>query len=172
MRLIGKTGPRWMLQIALLAAGSASAMSELPPVDTKASLDDSGPMVGTLPSYATVAMVNRAVNATTRYVADVQRFGRSDLWMEADGSGDCEDFVLDKRRRLLAQGVPPNAMRIVTARVKTSQFGRARGHAVLVVMTTEGEWVLDMIGEPSRRQDLDYQWVKIQQGSKWYLVAN
>jgi predicted transglutaminase-like cysteine proteinase len=56
--------------------------------------------------------------------------------------------------------------------VKTSQFGRARGHAVLVVMTTEGEWVLDMIGEPSRRQDLDYQWVKIQQGSKWYLVAN
>lgn len=74
-----------------------------------------------------------------QYQANVQRFGRNDLWSEANGTGDCEDFVLEKRRRLLALGVPPQAPRTVTASIKTSQFGHERGHAALVVLTREGE---------------------------------
>lgn len=174
MRLDGTRGLWQILQLALLAGWSASAHAELtpPPADVAPFFDDPATIVGALPDYATVAQVNRQVNENTRYQADVQRFGRSDLWAEANGAGDCEDFVLEKRRRLLALGVPPQALRIVTASIKTSQFGRERGHAALVVLTREGEWVLDMTGEPARKQDLAYRWVKIQQGARWYSVAN
>lgn len=174
MRLDRKRGLCWILRFALLAGCSASAMAEItpPPDSGPPSFDDPASIVNTLPDYATVALVNRQVNESTRYEADAQRFDRSDLWIEANGAGDCEDFVLEKRRRLLALGTPPHAMRIVTASFKTSQFGRERGHAALVVLTTEGEWVLDMTGEPARKQDLPYRWVKIQQGARWYSVEN
>lgn len=153
-------------QLVLLAGWCAGAMAEPPRAP------DSAPIVGTLPAYATVAMVNQQVNANTRYQADAQRFGQHDVWVEANGAGDCEDFVLAKRQRLLALGVPPEAMRIVTASVKISHFGREQGHAALVVRTTEGEWVLDMTGAPMRKQDMPYRWVKIQQGARWYSVEN
>lgn len=174
MRLSRKRGLCQILKLALLAGWSAGALAELtrPPSGGATLFDAPASIIGVLPDYATVARVNRQVNESTRYEADTQRFGRSDLWVEANGAGDCEDFVLEKRRRLLALGVPPPAMRIVTARIKTSQFGRERGHAVLVVLTTEGEWVLDMTGEPARKQDLSYRWMKIQQGGRWYSVEN
>lgn len=60
----------------------------------------------------------------------------------------------------------------IVAVFAASQFGHERGHAALVVLTTEGEWVLDMTGEPARKQDLPYRWVKIQQGARWYSVEN
>jgi len=156
--------------LALLTAGlmpwSAPAFAEITPLPNPSThfLIERSAMADSLPDFSTVAVVNRQVNQATRYEHDLKRYGRSDMWAEANGSGDCEDFALEKRRRLRELGVAPEAMRIVTARARTSQFGPERGHAVLVVMTTAGEWVLDMTGEPSRKQDLDYRWLKIQKG--------
>ena len=58
----------------------------------------------------------------------------------ASAAGDCKDYVLEKRRALIAAGLPAGALSI--AIVKTS-WGET--HAVLLVSTTGGELVLDSL---------------------------
>ena len=55
-----------------------------------------------------------------------------------DGYGDCEDYVLLKRRMLMQAGWPRQALLITVVRDK-----RGDGHAVLTVKTDKGEFVLD-----------------------------
>lgn len=62
----------------------------------------------------------------------------ADVWSANATSGDCEDYVLAKRRALINAGLPPSALRI--AYVKTRQ---GEGHAILVVKTSGKDWVLD-----------------------------
>lgn len=84
---------------------------------------------------ATLKRVNRSVNAAIRPRNDKGR----DVWnANATSAGDCEDYVLAKRRQLIKAGLPPSALRI--AHVKTR---RGEGHAILVVNTAKGKFVLD-----------------------------
>ncbi len=78
--------------------------------------------------------VNRAVNRAIRPKSD----GRADVWTVGAKSGDCEDYVLAKRQALIAKGFPPSALRV--AYVKTAA---GEGHALLVVRTNDGDYVLD-----------------------------
>lgn len=78
--------------------------------------------------------VNRSVNEAIAPRSD----GLSDHWQAGATSGDCEDYVLAKRRALIKAGLPSSALRI--AHVQTSS---GEEHAVLVVKTTEGDFVLD-----------------------------
>lgn len=89
-----------------------------------------------------LAQVNRQVNRTIRPQAD----GRVDKWTLNTKSGDCEDYVLAKRQKLMSLGLPSSALRI--AQVKTS---KGEGHAVLVVHTDQGDFALDNLA-PSIRQ--------------------
>ena len=50
--------------------------------------------------------VNKAVNTGIRPTTDEELFGRPEVWEFPDGSGDCEDFVLLKRRMLMEKGWP------------------------------------------------------------------
>lgn len=78
--------------------------------------------------------INRNINAAIVPRSD----GSSDRWAANATTGDCEDYVLAKRRALINAGLPPSALRI--AHVKTPS---GEGHAVLVVRTTAGNFVLD-----------------------------
>jgi predicted transglutaminase-like cysteine proteinase len=55
-----------------------------------------------------------------------------------DGKGDCEDYVLLKRRMLMQAGWPREALLITVVRDK-----KGDGHAVLTVKTDKGEFILD-----------------------------
>jgi len=55
-----------------------------------------------------------------------------------DGYGDCEDYVLLKRRLLIAAGWPRSALLITVVRDEKDE-----GHAVLTVKTDKGELILD-----------------------------
>jgi predicted transglutaminase-like cysteine proteinase len=55
-----------------------------------------------------------------------------------DGYGDCEDYVLLKRRMLMQAGWPREALLITVVRDK-----KGEGHAVLTVKTDRGEFILD-----------------------------
>ena len=76
--------------------------------------------------------------------ADIQTYGVLDRGATplAQGAqyGDCEDYVLEKRRALLAEGVPETALSIAVA---TTSWGES--HAVLLVSTDQGDYVLDSL---------------------------
>lgn len=79
--------------------------------------------------------VNLSVNNSIRPRNDSR--GR-DVWTLNASSGDCEDYVITKRSRLIKMGLPASALRIAYAKTRSGE-----GHAVLVVRTSEGDYVLD-----------------------------
>ncbi len=81
---------------------------------------------------------NRRMNARIRYQEDRKRFGVSDRWLAAIATGDCEDIALAKRGALVAAGWPPGALWLALG--WTPKTGT---HAVLVLRTDEGDYVLD-----------------------------
>ncbi|MEX1179733.1 MAG: transglutaminase-like cysteine peptidase [Cucumibacter sp.] len=87
-----------------------------------------------------LSSVNRTVNRLIR-----ARNERRDTWEINVRVGDCEDFVLAKRAKLIAAGVPASALRIATARTRSGV-----GHAVLVVRTSSGDLVLDNLSSRIR----------------------
>ena len=89
--------------------------------------------------WSTITSVNRRVNRTIEPVTDQEHWGRPDRWdLAEDGSGDCEDFQLLKRKLLAQAGLPRRAMRMT---VVIDEKGE--GHAVLMLRTDRGDLVLD-----------------------------
>jgi predicted transglutaminase-like cysteine proteinase len=83
--------------------------------------------------------VNTRVNETVKPLTDLEHWGVAELWSYPDdGYGDCEDYVLLKRRMLMQSGWPIEALLITVVRDK-----RGAGHAVLTVKTNKGEFILD-----------------------------
>lgn len=81
-----------------------------------------------------------------------------DNWDADVTAGDCEDYVLTKRRKLMQMGWSPNALRIAVAYTPSNT-----GHAVLVVSTTKGDLVLDNRNNAVLNwRDTDLRWVMIQ----------
>ncbi|MDH0612258.1 MULTISPECIES: transglutaminase-like cysteine peptidase [unclassified Agrobacterium] len=99
--------------------------------------------------------INAEINTSINYVSEQD--GEDD-WKLNPASGDCEDFAVTKRQRLLRAGWPSGALRIATARTSDGI-----GHAVLVVSTSQGDLVLDNrtnVVKPWKAVDL--KWIKIQ----------
>jgi predicted transglutaminase-like cysteine proteinase len=83
--------------------------------------------------------VNRWVNDNVRPITDLEHWGVVERWnYPDDGYGDCEDYVLEKRRLLMRAGWPREALLITVVRDPHND-----GHAVLTVKTDKGEFVLD-----------------------------
>lgn len=118
------------------------------------------PRLTSLPIDA-IQTINRRVNRTIRRASDAEAFGREDLWVVPTGpraTGDCEDYVLAKRRALIEAGVAPTALSIAIVRTR-----RGETHAVLLVATAEGEQVLDNLSPWIVRWDqAPYQWLERQ----------
>jgi predicted transglutaminase-like cysteine proteinase len=93
-------------------------------------------------ALALARTVNLAVNRQVRQVSDRSQYGREDIWgLPTARGGDCEDFVLEKKRRLIEAGLPGSALLIATVLDR-----RRQGHAVLVLRTRSGDYVLDNLG--------------------------
>jgi predicted transglutaminase-like cysteine proteinase len=86
-----------------------------------------------------LASVNRHVNATIVAVTDQEHWGVVDRWdYPDDGLGDCEDIQLLKRRLLIRAGLPQRALRMTVV-----IDDQGEGHAVLMVLTDHGDYILD-----------------------------
>jgi predicted transglutaminase-like cysteine proteinase len=93
----------------------------------------------TIPGWQTLVRVNRQVNAAITPMTDQEHWGSDDRWDFAeDGYGDCEDYQLVKRRRLVEAGFPRRVLRMT---VVINNEGR--GHAVLMIRTDRGDFVLE-----------------------------
>jgi len=106
--------------------------------------------------------VNDWVNRTVKPLTDLEHWGVVERWNYAeDGYGDCEDYVLLKRRLLMQAGWPREALLITVVRDK-----KGDGHAVLTVKTTRGEFILDnQVDEILAWNETGYRFVKRQSQS-------
>ena len=119
------------------------------------------------PTPALVESVNHAVNEDVRYTTDAALYQINEFWEVADHAGDCEDYALKKRQVLMEHGVDPEFLRLATCWVEDGTY-----HAVLIVTTTNGDYVLDNRYQfPMMRQDLPYKWHKIQVGRAWHVIS-
>jgi predicted transglutaminase-like cysteine proteinase len=132
----------------------------------------SEPMSGAL--WSLLVRVNVDVNGAVRPMNDFDVYGKDEVWAFPDsGVGDCEDYVLEKRRRLIQAGLAVSNLLITVVRKPDGE-----GHAVLTVRTSAGDFVLDNLTNAVRdwsktgyrylkRQSSEYsgRWVSIREGS-------
>ena len=106
--------------------------------------------------------INQAVNANIKPMTDLEHYGVVEKWAYPDdGYGDCEDYVLLKRRMLMEAGWPREALLITVVREASSD-----GHAVLTVTTDRGEFILDNQNEAiALWSESGYRFVKRQSQS-------
>ena len=129
-------------------------------------LPASQPVALSAGQWAELNAVQQAVNQSIIPTA------RADIaWhYAAGGVGNCVQYALEKRRRLLQQGWPAAALELAT--VVTPSNAR---HLVLVVATTQGDWVLDNLRPGIAGWDeLPYHWTARQQGPSlrnWVSIA-
>ncbi len=89
--------------------------------------------------WAALTQVNERVNSSILAVTDQDHWGVLDRWdYPDDGLGDCEDIQLLKRKLLVQAGLPHRALRM-TAVIDD----QGQGHAVLMVLTDQGDFILD-----------------------------
>lgn len=107
--------------------------------------------------------VNQSVNREVRKASDLDLYGMPEYWSlprVIDGKmyGDCEDYALEKRRRLIAAGVPESALSLAVA-----VTARGESHAVLMISLKSGDMVLDNLTPwATPWEDLNYHWVQRQ----------
>jgi predicted transglutaminase-like cysteine proteinase len=119
-------------------------------------------VVLTAKAWRDLVQVNAWVNNTIKPMTDLDHWGVVEKWSYPDdGYGDCEDYVLLKRRMLVQAGWPREALLITVVRDKKDE-----GHAVLTVKTDKGDFVLDNQAENIVLwSDTGYRFVKRQSQS-------
>jgi predicted transglutaminase-like cysteine proteinase len=120
---------------------------------------DARDVVLTAKAWKDLTRINKWVNDTVKPITDLEHWGVVERWnYPDDGYGDCEDYVLLKRRMLMQSGWPRQALLITVVRDK-----RGDGHAVLTVKTDKGEFILDNQNEDILLwSDTGYRFVKRQ----------
>lgn len=106
-------------------------------------LRDSGPLRVSNGMMKKIAAINVSVNKSIKPLSDFDIFGKKEVWSyPVNGTGDCEDYVLEKRRRLKAAGIPLSNLLITVVRKRDGE-----GHAVLTVRTNRGDLILDNLSD-------------------------
>lgn len=110
-------------------------------------------------TFAQLARINLTVNREIEQVSDQDHFGVDEYWTyPVDGKGDCEDLVLEKKRRLIALGIPREALLVTVVRDLVGD-----GHAVLTIVTNRGDYVLDnFTNEVKLWHETGYRFIKRQ----------
>ena len=113
--------------------------------------------------------VNREVNRSIKAASDQTAFGRKEFWTAKARTGDCEDFALAKRAKLLRVGFKPSQLLL------TMGYSGSEAHTVLVVRTRDGDYVLDNLhDEVMPVQSARMSFRKIQapaHGGKWLQIT-
>lgn len=125
---------------------------------------DSGPLAPldidlTPKTMKEIGRVGQWVNAHIKPVSDMEHWGVIDRWdYPSDGKGDCEDYALFKRKILIEEGFPRQALLMTVVNDEYNE-----GHSVLTVKTSAGGFVLDNMNDEVKPWDrTGYRFVKRQ----------
>lgn len=116
---------------------------------------------GTRATVETInASINRSITPANEAFED---------WSAETSRGDCEDYVLKKQRVLIRAGLPASALRVAVATTPTGEL-----HAVLVVRTSDGDFVLDNRNDTVLRPNAtDLRWIKMASAENprvWHVI--
>ena len=91
-------------------------------------------------TWTALQHVNKRVNELIEPITNLEHWGTIvDHWdYPVDGKGDCKIYALFKRKLLIVQGFPRQALLMTIVRDLDGE-----GHAILTVKTDRGEFVLD-----------------------------
>lgn len=105
-----------------------------------------------------LATVNSYTNGKIKPESDQDLYSMTEKWTYPSAAGDCEDYVLLKKRYLQGLGIPAEDMLIT---VLLDEKGE--GHAVLTVTTSKGDFILDNRRDEILRWDAtNYKFLKRQ----------
>ncbi|CAG1014288.1 MAG: transglutaminase-like cysteine peptidase [Rhizobiaceae bacterium] len=128
------------------------------PAECSIRMADAGPLHITGGVWAQITRINRTVNKSVKPMNDYDIYGKDEVWAYPNGVGDCEDYVLEKRRQLAAQGISLSDLLITVVRKPDGE-----GHAVLTVRTNKGDFVLDNLTDKVKLWgDTGYRFLKRQ----------
>ncbi|MGG7519151.1 transglutaminase-like cysteine peptidase [Allorhizobium undicola] len=115
--------------------------------------------------------VNAAVNKAITPMTDMEVYGREEWWDYPVDAGDCEDFVLLKRKRLIEAGFNVSDLLITVVRKPDGE-----GHAVLTLRSAEGDFILDNLNDEVKLwTDTPYTYLKRQASfdtGRWVTIEN
>ncbi len=123
-------------------------------------------------AWIDLVRVNKWVNETVKPLSDLDHWGVAERWSYPDdGYGDCEDYVLLKRRMLIQAGWPREALLVTVVRDANDD-----AHAVLTVSTDKGDYILDnQNGNVLFWSETGYRFVKRQSqsnGNVWVSLGD
>jgi predicted transglutaminase-like cysteine proteinase len=120
--------------------------------------------------WAELKKINSYVNAKIAPVSDQDLYGQAEYWAYPTDAGDCEDFLLLKKRYLESLGFPAGALLITVVLDE-----KGEGHAILTVSTDEGDFVLDNRRDAILRwSEARYKFLKRQSAAdpnRWVALA-
>ena len=121
--------------------------------------------------WSVIREVNADVNNGIMPMTDQDIFGKDEVWAYPTDVGDCEDFVLEKRRELMKRGFSVSNLLITVVRKPDGE-----GHAVLTVRTADGDFILDNLDERVRLwSETPYRFMKRQADNntgRWVKIEN
>ena len=132
---------------------------------------DAGPLTLTQENWKTILNENYTTNTDVQPMTDMEIYGVEEQWTYPDAVGDCEDYVLLKRKRLIEAGISPSNLLITVVLQPNGE-----GHAVLTVRTDRGDFVLDnMRNKVLLWSETEYRYLKRQSSTnagKWVKLQD
>lgn len=108
--------------------------------------------------WGVIRDINATVNTTIVAMTDQEIYGKDEVWEYPTAAGDCEDFVLLKRKKLIEKGFAASDLLITVVRKPDGE-----GHAVLTLRTTDGDFILDNLSDDVKLwTDTNYTYLKRQ----------
>ncbi len=136
---------------------------------------DAGPLqpvdiVAAAKTMKELERVNKWVNSHIQPMTDLEHQGVISQWdYPTDGKGDCDEFALLKRKILIEEGFPRQALLMTIVKAGDE------GHAILTVATTAGDYILDNLTDEMKLWDrTPYRFVKRQAQSDqnvWFQIG-
>jgi predicted transglutaminase-like cysteine proteinase len=117
-------------------------------------------------NWSLIRKINKRWNDRITYMSDTEHYHKDEYWsFPHDSLGDCEDYAIAKHQALLSHCIES---KFATCWVETGGY-----HAVLVVSTDYGDFVLDnRYDEVKHFKDLPYKWHKIEgDDGQWYDIV-
>lgn len=119
--------------------------------------------------WAKLINVNNEVNMSVIPKTDPEVWGAPDYWTYPGIYGDCEDYALEKRRRLIDLGFPRQDLLMTVVRESSGN-----GHAVLTVNTDLGDYILDnQVAKVLLWKETSYLFIKRQSAAdsgRWITI--